>query len=133
MNVSLTALKLILRNFAPVIKSNVQGPPSIGVDISREERLNFHSIFFLLYFLYMRDVTCSYWNFFYCTVNVRCDMCHNFLFFFFWGHCRYRKCKLCYGGLMEVRSVMDTKNPMQQQGQIGKKYRELQLLLNQLD
>ena len=37
-DVSLTALKLILRNFTPVIKSNVTGPPSIGVDISREER-----------------------------------------------------------------------------------------------
>ena len=39
-NVSLTALKLILRNFAPVIKSNVTAPPSIGVDISREERFD---------------------------------------------------------------------------------------------
>ncbi len=35
---SLNSLKLILRNFAPVIKSNVTAPPSIGVDISREER-----------------------------------------------------------------------------------------------
>uniref|UniRef100_A0A0C9QVJ2 Katanin p80 WD40 repeat-containing subunit B1 n=1 Tax=Fopius arisanus TaxID=64838 RepID=A0A0C9QVJ2_9HYME len=33
------ALKLILRNFAPVIKSNVEAPlHSIGVDVSREER-----------------------------------------------------------------------------------------------
>ncbi|XP_034941846.1 katanin p80 WD40 repeat-containing subunit B1 isoform X2 [Chelonus insularis] len=37
--VGCTALKLILRNFAPVIKSNVEAPlHSIGVDVSREER-----------------------------------------------------------------------------------------------
>ena len=39
-NASLTGLKLILRNFAPVIKSNVTAPSSIGVDISREERFD---------------------------------------------------------------------------------------------
>nr|XP_022331811.1 katanin p80 WD40 repeat-containing subunit B1-like isoform X4 [Crassostrea virginica] len=32
------ALKIILRNFGPVIKSNLTAPPSQGVDISREER-----------------------------------------------------------------------------------------------
>ncbi|XP_053594219.1 katanin p80 WD40 repeat-containing subunit B1 isoform X2 [Microplitis demolitor] len=37
--VGCTALKLILRNFAPVIKSNVEAPlHTIGVDVSREER-----------------------------------------------------------------------------------------------
>ncbi|KXJ25296.1 Protein AKTIP-like [Exaiptasia diaphana] len=36
-----SALKLILRNFAPVIKSNMSAPPdSIGVDLVREERYN---------------------------------------------------------------------------------------------
>jgi katanin p80 WD40 repeat-containing subunit B1 len=33
------AIKLILRNFAPVIKSNLASPPGPGIDISREERL----------------------------------------------------------------------------------------------
>ncbi len=32
------ALKVILRNFAPVIKANMAAPPGLGVDISREER-----------------------------------------------------------------------------------------------
>lgn len=36
-----TAIKLILRNFAPVIKSNMAAPPvSVGVDLVREERYN---------------------------------------------------------------------------------------------
>lgn len=35
------AIKLILRNFAPVIKSNMAAPPvSVGVDLVREERYN---------------------------------------------------------------------------------------------
>ncbi|XP_063439262.1 katanin p80 WD40 repeat-containing subunit B1-like isoform X2 [Mytilus trossulus] len=33
------ALKIILRNFGPVIKSNITSAPSIGVDLSREERI----------------------------------------------------------------------------------------------
>ncbi|XP_067652275.1 katanin p80 WD40 repeat-containing subunit B1-like isoform X5 [Haliotis asinina] len=33
-----TSIKLILRNMGPVIKANMTAPPSIGVDISREER-----------------------------------------------------------------------------------------------
>lgn len=38
-NVGSTALRLILRNFATVIKSNVEAPlHTIGVDVSREER-----------------------------------------------------------------------------------------------
>ncbi|XP_024883809.1 katanin p80 WD40 repeat-containing subunit B1-like isoform X1 [Temnothorax curvispinosus] len=37
--VACSALRLILRNFAPVIKSNVEAPlHTIGVDVSREER-----------------------------------------------------------------------------------------------
>ncbi|XP_041375540.1 katanin p80 WD40 repeat-containing subunit B1-like isoform X2 [Gigantopelta aegis] len=32
------SLKLILKNMGPVIKANLTAPPSIGVDISREER-----------------------------------------------------------------------------------------------
>ncbi|XP_020283802.1 katanin p80 WD40 repeat-containing subunit B1 isoform X2 [Pseudomyrmex gracilis] len=37
--VACTALRLILRNFSPVIKSNVEAPlHTIGVDVSREER-----------------------------------------------------------------------------------------------
>ncbi|XP_064598866.1 LOW QUALITY PROTEIN: katanin p80 WD40 repeat-containing subunit B1-like [Liolophura sinensis] len=35
---ALTSVKLILRNMGPVIKANMVTPPSIGVDISREER-----------------------------------------------------------------------------------------------
>lgn len=34
------SLKLILKNFSPVIKSNITAPPGVGVDISREERYN---------------------------------------------------------------------------------------------
>ncbi|XP_043285326.1 katanin p80 WD40 repeat-containing subunit B1 isoform X2 [Venturia canescens] len=42
--VGITALRLILRNFAPVIKSNVEAPiQTIGVDVSREER--YHKCF----------------------------------------------------------------------------------------
>jgi len=33
-----SALKLILKNFANIIKSNITAHPGIGVDISREER-----------------------------------------------------------------------------------------------
>ncbi|XP_046379150.2 katanin p80 WD40 repeat-containing subunit B1-like isoform X2 [Haliotis rufescens] len=33
-----TSIKMILRNMGPVIKANMTAPPSIGVDISREER-----------------------------------------------------------------------------------------------
>ena len=32
------ALRLILKNFASVIKANITAPPSLGVDITREER-----------------------------------------------------------------------------------------------
>ncbi|XP_013387061.1 katanin p80 WD40 repeat-containing subunit B1 isoform X1 [Lingula anatina] len=34
-----SALKLVLKNFGPVIKETVNAPPSIGVDITREERI----------------------------------------------------------------------------------------------
>ncbi|XP_069695123.1 katanin p80 WD40 repeat-containing subunit B1 isoform X2 [Periplaneta americana] len=41
MTVGCNTLRLILRNFAPVIKTNVQAPiQTVGVDISREERYN---------------------------------------------------------------------------------------------
>lgn len=32
------SLKIVLKNFGPVIKANLTAPPSVGVDISREER-----------------------------------------------------------------------------------------------
>lgn len=35
---SCAALKIVLRNFGPVIKSNVSAPPTSAVDLSREER-----------------------------------------------------------------------------------------------
>lgn len=34
----LSGIKLLLRSFAPIIKANITAPPSVGVDISREER-----------------------------------------------------------------------------------------------
>jgi katanin p80 WD40 repeat-containing subunit B1 len=38
-NVGCGAMKLILKNFASVIKSNIDSPvQTVGVDISREER-----------------------------------------------------------------------------------------------
>ncbi|XP_054165433.1 katanin p80 WD40 repeat-containing subunit B1-like isoform X2 [Oppia nitens] len=40
MSVGCAALKLILKQFAPTIKTNITAPPGIGVDISREERYN---------------------------------------------------------------------------------------------
>ncbi|XP_076354215.1 katanin p80 WD40 repeat-containing subunit B1-like isoform X2 [Tachypleus tridentatus] len=40
MSVGCASLKLILKNFATVIKTNITAPPGIGVDISREERYN---------------------------------------------------------------------------------------------
>ena len=33
-----SAMKLILKNFASVIKSNIDSAPGVNVDISREER-----------------------------------------------------------------------------------------------
>ncbi|XP_074599251.1 katanin p80 isoform X2 [Brevipalpus obovatus] len=38
MSTGCSALKLILKNFATIIKTNITAPPGIGVDISREER-----------------------------------------------------------------------------------------------
>lgn len=40
MMVGCAGLKLILKNFAIVIKTNITAPPGIGVDITREERYN---------------------------------------------------------------------------------------------
>ncbi|XP_022244041.1 katanin p80 WD40 repeat-containing subunit B1-like isoform X2 [Limulus polyphemus] len=40
MSVGCSSLKLILKNFAMVIKTNIVAPPSVGVDINREERYN---------------------------------------------------------------------------------------------
>lgn len=39
MTTGCTALRLILRNFASVIASNVRGSGGVGVDIPREERI----------------------------------------------------------------------------------------------
>ena len=39
-------LKIILKNFASVIKANMTAPPSVGVDISREERFLQSSYYF---------------------------------------------------------------------------------------
>ncbi|KAJ8303194.1 hypothetical protein KUTeg_019590 [Tegillarca granosa] len=33
-----SSLKVVLKNFGPVIKANLTAPPSVGVDITREER-----------------------------------------------------------------------------------------------
>ena len=38
MTVGCDALRLILRTFTPVIKTNISSSSSVGVDISREER-----------------------------------------------------------------------------------------------
>lgn len=32
------SLKIVLKNFGPLIKANLTAPPSYGVDLSREER-----------------------------------------------------------------------------------------------
>ncbi|XP_069112641.1 katanin p80 WD40 repeat-containing subunit B1-like [Argopecten irradians] len=75
------ALKIILRNFGPVIKSNLTAPPSVGVDISREER--------------------------------------------------YRKCNAAYSVIIQIRSDMDKRQNIQ--GKVGTVFRELQILINNLD
>ncbi|XP_033626251.1 katanin p80 WD40 repeat-containing subunit B1-like [Asterias rubens] len=74
------AVKLILKSFTTLIKSNVKTPPS-GVDISREER--------------------------------------------------YKKCSKCYGYLLAVRTVVEDRQHTA--GKMGSTFRELQLLLAQLD
>ena len=35
---AMKALRLVLKNFSSVIRSNISAPPSIGVDMAREER-----------------------------------------------------------------------------------------------
>ncbi|XP_021342965.1 katanin p80 WD40 repeat-containing subunit B1-like isoform X2 [Mizuhopecten yessoensis] len=75
------ALKIILRNFGPVIKSNLTAPPSVGVDISREER--------------------------------------------------YRKCNKAYSVILQIRSDMDKRQNLQ--GNVGTIFRELQILMNNLE
>ncbi|KAG1688799.1 Katanin p80 WD40 repeat-containing subunit B1 [Nymphon striatum] len=40
MNVGCESLKIVLKNFGSVIKSTINAPPSIGVDLQREERYN---------------------------------------------------------------------------------------------
>ncbi|XP_022091936.1 LOW QUALITY PROTEIN: katanin p80 WD40 repeat-containing subunit B1-like [Acanthaster planci] len=74
------SLKLILKSFTSLIKSNIKTPPS-GVDISREER--------------------------------------------------YQKCKKCYGYLLAVRTIVEDRQHAA--GKVGSTFRELQLLLAQLD
>ncbi|XP_038069897.1 katanin p80 WD40 repeat-containing subunit B1-like [Patiria miniata] len=74
------SLKLILKSFTSLIKSNVKMPPS-AVDISREER--------------------------------------------------YKKCSKCYGYLLAVRTVVEDRQHVA--GKVGSTFRELQLLLAQLD
>ncbi|KAI0210792.1 Katanin p80 WD40 repeat-containing subunit B1 [Lamellibrachia satsuma] len=75
------ALRLILKNFASVIKANITAPPSIGVDITREER--------------------------------------------------YNKCRLCYKVLMDIRSGFGQKQ--MSQGKLASTFRELNILMSQLD
>lgn len=49
MTVGCNALRLILRNFSSLIKTNVQAPVgTVGVDISREERCVGNTILFWL-------------------------------------------------------------------------------------
>lgn len=48
MSVGCSALKLILKQFAPTIKTNITAPPGIGVDISREEKYSsINSVYYL--------------------------------------------------------------------------------------
>merc|ERR1712179_282385 len=81
-NSSAAALKLILKNFATVIKSNIDQPTStVGVDISKEERAN--------------------------------------------------KCMDCYKELVKIRSGILKRQTMQ--GKAGHAYRELAILMQNLD
>lgn len=78
----LNGIKQILRSFGPIIKANITAPPSVGVDISREERAN--------------------------------------------------KCLFCHKELMKIRAELDRRTGLCS-GQRAQHYREIQLLMNQLD
>ncbi|CAG2161528.1 unnamed protein product [Oppiella nova] len=81
MSVGCAALKLILKQFAPTIKTNITAPPGIGVDISREER--------------------------------------------------YNKCMGCYNHLLSVRAFILKRQTLQ--GKLGRSFRELSILMQNLE
>ncbi|XP_076333186.1 katanin p80 WD40 repeat-containing subunit B1-like isoform X3 [Tachypleus tridentatus] len=60
MSAGCSCLKLILKNFASLINSNIAAPPGVGVDISREERYNkcvscYHQLLSIRAFLLKRQ------------------------------------------------------------------------------
>ncbi|RWS16114.1 katanin P80 subunit-like protein [Dinothrombium tinctorium] len=81
MSVGCAALKLILKNFATIIKTNITAPLGIGVDISREER--------------------------------------------------YHKCMSCYNQLLSVRAFILKRQTLQ--GKLGRTFRELSILMQNLE
>ena len=101
------AMKLILKNFGSVIKSNIDSPiQTVGVDISREERYTKLHQFYFSIFTYL-------------------------FFYFFLFTYRHNKCMECYKDLVKIRSLILKRQAMQ--GKLGHTFRELSILMQYLD
>ena len=97
------AMKLILKNFGSVIKSNIDSPiQTVGVDISREERYTWKITY---NFVYVNLTTLSFY--------------------------RHNKCMECYKDLVKIRSLILKRQAMQ--GKLGHTFRELSILMQYLD
>ncbi len=107
MSVGCSALSLILKTFSSVIKNSIAAPPGIGVDISREERYSKQQRFKLndLYNL---------------TTNNTFSI-----------HLRYNKCMKCYNHLLSARAFVLKRQTLQ--GKIGRSFRELSILMQNLE
>ncbi|CAG2104992.1 unnamed protein product [Medioppia subpectinata] len=103
MSVGCAALKLILKQFAPTIKTNITAPPGIGVDISREERHAFKTRPAFL------DESYTYLNI----------------------SPKYNKCMSCYNHLLSVRAFILKRQTLQ--GKLGRSFRELSILMQNLE
>lgn len=107
--VACSALRLILRNFAPVIKSNVEAPlHTIGVDVSREER----SVLSLMSGHFHSES---------CFIENRFPVCSS----------RYHKCLSCYEKLSAIRAILLKKQSTS--GKLGASFRELAVLIRNLE
>lgn len=141
------ALKIILRNFGPVIKSNLTAPPSQGVDISREERylslfqcpcivlINCTQILFV--FLLPTDSLCPIWqshmHCIYLVVTYMYNISQDKTFVNFLCSCvwRYRKCRQCYENLSIIRSKVAQRGGTPEK--VGQLLREIQILMASMD
>lgn len=96
-------MRLILTNFAKVIKTNIDsGPQSVGVDISRQERL-VNDVFLL---------SRMFWS---------------SVFYI----CRFNKCMSCYSQLVPIKAFVLKRQAVA--GKMGQTFRELHILLQVFD